>query len=149
MINEKKGNLFNEINDFDVLIHGCNCFCSMGKGFALPVKERYPSAYTADKLTIKGDKSKLGKYSLGFHKEKDKTLTIINAYTQYRYGYGGPHFDMNAWKSVLKLIKLNFSGKRFVLPKIGSGLAGGDWLAIRKVLEEELGDEDVWVINID
>lgn len=68
---------------------------------------------------------------------------------QYRYGYGGPHFDINAWKAVLKLIKLNFSGKRFVLPKVGSGLAGGDWLAIRKVLEDELGDEDVWVINID
>lgn len=26
-------------NEFDVIIHGCNCFCTMGKGIA-PMKNR-------------------------------------------------------------------------------------------------------------
>ena len=33
-----KGNIFDlaEQGEFDVVVHGCNCFCTMGKGIAYP-----------------------------------------------------------------------------------------------------------------
>jgi len=30
---------------FDVIVHGCNCQCAMGKGIALSIKQQFPEAY--------------------------------------------------------------------------------------------------------
>lgn len=49
---------------FDVIIHGCNCQCQMGKGIALAIKRRFPEAYAADCRTAKGDVAKLGTISV-------------------------------------------------------------------------------------
>ena len=45
---------------FDVIIHGCNCQCRMGRGIALTIKQQFPEAYTADCQTEIGDSAKLG-----------------------------------------------------------------------------------------
>ena len=37
-----------EHGDFDVIVHGCNCFCTMGAGIALQIKHHFPEAYYAD-----------------------------------------------------------------------------------------------------
>ena len=49
--------------EFDVIVHGCNCFCTMGAGIAKTIKQKFPTAYQADLATIKGDKTKLGAVS--------------------------------------------------------------------------------------
>jgi len=145
MITERKGDLFKEIDKHDVLVHGCNCFCTFGKGFALHVKRLYPEAFEADLRTQKGDRRKLGTLTQAITPK----LTVVNAYTQYYYGKGGPHFDLSAFRSCMQMVKSLHSGKRIVMPRVGSGLAGGDWLKTREVLEEVLGDEVVSVVNID
>lgn len=70
---------------FDVIVQGCNCFCTMGSGLAKQIKEKYPEAYEADCQTKKGDKEKLGTYTTcvvgNLHK-----FVIVNAYTQFNYG---------------------------------------------------------------
>ena len=71
--------------DFDVIIHGCNCFCTMGAGIAASIRSEFPEALSDDADTIKGDKSKLGSYSCATVKRNDHTITIINGYTQYRH----------------------------------------------------------------
>ena len=48
---------------FDVIIHGCNCFCSMGAGIAHSIQAQFPEAYAADLMTTKGDRNKLGYFS--------------------------------------------------------------------------------------
>lgn len=48
---------------FDVIVHGCNCQCVMGKGIALSIKEQFPEAHAADCATPKGDPAKLGTIS--------------------------------------------------------------------------------------
>ena len=49
--------------EFDVIVHGCNCFCTMGAGIAKTIKQKFPAAYEADLQTVNGDKSKLGQIS--------------------------------------------------------------------------------------
>ena len=49
--------------EFDLIIHGCNCFCTMGAGIAKTIKQKFPEAYEADLKTEKGDKAKLGTIS--------------------------------------------------------------------------------------
>src|SRR6187401_1634642 len=41
--------------DFDVIVHGCNCQCQMGKGIALSIKKTFPEASEADCRRAKGD----------------------------------------------------------------------------------------------
>ena len=84
--------------EFDVIVHGCNCFCTMGKGIALTIKNVFPEAYQADLKTNKGDKQKLGKYSYATLQRNGYQITVINAYTQYHYGGRGNKADYNAIK---------------------------------------------------
>jgi len=63
-----KGDLLKmaEEGKFDVIVHGCNCFNTMGAGIARQIARRFPEAYAADCETIASDISKLGTFS--FHK---------------------------------------------------------------------------------
>jgi hypothetical protein len=47
----------------------------------------------------------------------------------------------------MRKIKNIFNGLRIGLPKIGAGLAGGDWKLISGIIEEELNGEDVTIVN--
>ena len=87
--------------DFDVIIHGCNCFCTMGAGIALTIKKVFPEAYQADLQTNKGDKEKLGNYTSATIHRNGHQITVINAYTQYHYRGPGNKADYNAIKVFL------------------------------------------------
>jgi O-acetyl-ADP-ribose deacetylase (regulator of RNase III) len=123
---------------FDVIVHGCNCFNTMGAGIAKLIKSEFPEAYKADLQTEKGSKDKLG--TISFAKSGD--LTIINAYTQHNWRGRGIKADYEAIRRAFKEIKLQFSGSKIGYPAIGAGLAGGDWEVIAQIISEELNGED-------
>jgi O-acetyl-ADP-ribose deacetylase (regulator of RNase III) len=127
---------------FDVIGHGCNCFNNMGAGIARDVREKYPGAYKVDVETQYGSKSKLGNYTYWSNDE----ITVLNLYTQYRYGNKERNADYDAIRSCMRHIKNDFSGKKIGLPLIGAGLAQGDWGLISSIIEEELEGEDVTVV---
>jgi len=138
---------------FDLIAHGCNCFNTMGAGIAKRIKEEFEDAYNADKRTISGDINKLGNYSESFvsnHNTWGK-LKVINCYTQYHYGKNHidgseKPIDYEALTLCMRKINHNYKGKKIGLPKIGAGLAGGDWNVIAKIIERELKDLDVTVV---
>jgi O-acetyl-ADP-ribose deacetylase (regulator of RNase III) len=133
-----------QVGEFDVIIHGCNCYCTMGAGIAKSIKQIFPEAYWADRNTEKGDRAKLGTYSSArtIISEED-SLEVVNAYTQYGYRkQSTPNVDYDAVRAVFRQIKTDFSGKRIGYPAIGAGLAGGDWAIIAAIIAEELIGED-------
>jgi len=127
---------------FDVIIHGCNCQCQMGKGIALTIRKQFPEVYKADCSTEKGVREKLGTYSSARVQEGDHEFTIVNAYTQFHWRGGGVKADYEAIRAVMKRIKNDFSGSRIGYPLIGAGLAGGDWSVISEIIEGELHGEE-------
>jgi len=127
---------------FDVIIHGCNCQCQMGKGIALAIKRRFPEAYAADCRTAKGDVAKLGTISVAEVDRGGDVLYVVNGYTQFHWRGNGVKADYAAIRSVMKTVRATFAGKRIGYPGIGAGLAGGDWDVIRTIIEEELAGED-------
>jgi O-acetyl-ADP-ribose deacetylase (regulator of RNase III) len=133
-------------NNFDVIAQGCNCFCVMGSGIAPQIKAKYPEAYAVDCETTAGDVKKLGTITY----TKNTTPIVVNIYSQYDTKgrrQGKMDLDYDALRSGIKAMKENFSGKRFGLPQIGSGLAGGDWTIIEKIIEEEMRGEYVTIVN--
>jgi O-acetyl-ADP-ribose deacetylase (regulator of RNase III) len=128
--------------EFDVIVHGCNCFCTMGAGIAKGIKAEFPEAYKADFSTDKGSKDKLGSFSSSTVQRNGHDITIVNAYTQYNWRGKGNKVDYDAIESAFESIKLRFTGMRIGYPLIGAGLAGGDWDIISQHIEAALQDEN-------
>ena len=142
--------LANEKNYFDAIIHGCNCFCTMGSGIANQIRELWPQVYKEDCLTKIGDKNKLGCYTYCQVRTKShKFLVVFNAYTQYNYGRDKVQADYDAIRKVFHSLSESgyLTGMRIGLPKIGCGLAGGDWNIVEPIIEEELKDFDVTIVE--
>lgn len=135
---------------FDVIAHGCNCFCAMGRGIAGSIQIMFPEAYEADKATTVGDRSKLGTCTYAHVPIGDgHALTVVNAYTQFHWNGDGVEIlaDYDAIRSCMKWIKQHHHGQRIGLPKIGAGLARGDWDVILRIIQDVLGDESVTVVE--
>ena len=117
---------------FDVIVQGCNCFHKMFSGVAKQIRENFPNAYLADLDTPKGA-IKLGTYSKAITGE----LTILNAYTQYKYGRDKNvvYAYYKAIAQVFKSIAKHFPDKRIGYPKIGAGIANGDWEIIKDIID--------------
>jgi len=132
--------------NFDVIAHGANCFCVMGSGIAVQIKAKYPEAFEADCKTISGDINKLGTIT---YTETTKPI-VVNIYSQYDTKgrrEGKVDLDYNALRSGLTVMKEKFSGKRFGIPKIGAGLAGGDEGRIFEIIEDVFKGEYITVVN--
>lgn len=127
---------------FDVIVHGCNCQCAMGKGIALSIKQQFPEAYGADLRTAKGDRAKLGTISVAEIDRAPIRFSVVNAYTQFHWRGEGVLADYDAIRSAFRLIRQRFAGRRIGYPKIGAGLAKGDWPTISAIIDEELRSED-------
>jgi O-acetyl-ADP-ribose deacetylase (regulator of RNase III) len=148
-VNTVKGDLIKLAKEghFDVIIHGCNCFCTMGAGIAKGIKAAFPEAYQADMVTEKGDKGKLGTYSSASVQLSENNLIVVNAYTQFNWRGKGNKADYEAIQAVFKLVKKAYSGKRIAFPLIGAGLAGGDWEKIASIISRELEGEHYTLVQ--
>lgn len=134
--------------EFDVIVHGCNCFNNMGAGIAKTIQKQFPSAFDADNATVKGDKAKVGTYTQAtVETSNNPALTIVNAYTQYSYGGGKDHFEYDGFECILKTMKHEFADKRIGFPLIGCGHAGGDKSRILSMIKEHLQGVDVTVVE--
>ena len=127
---------------FDVIIHGCNCQCAMGAGIAKAIKKQFPEAYDADLNTQKGDALKLGSFSFASVNVEKGELIIVNGYTQFHWRGSGVLVDYESIRSVMKNVKSKFSGKRIGYPRIGAGLAKGNWETIANIIDQELNGEN-------
>ena len=179
---------------FDVIAHGCNCFCTMGAGIAPQMAEAFgcdefdmerienarfdedAEEYYTIPTNNKGNINKLGNIDYEYQylwfdhpmvkepgvaiamtsKSPDqpnvKDLIVVNAYTQYMYGRNHADGDKSpvdyaAIEMCMKKINHLFKGKHIGLPKIGSGLAGGDWNRIEKIIATSLKDCQVTIVN--
>ena len=139
---EITGDLIKQDEQFDIIVHGCNCFCTMQCGIAPQIKSKWPEAYEADLQTVKGERQKLGTISY-----TTSSPIVVNAYTQYQYGRTKRHCDYEAIASCMKAIKSRFPGRKIGMPKIGAGLAGGDWEIIKTIIATELKEEDVTIVK--
>ena len=132
-----KGNLLRlaEAGEFNIIVQGCNCFCTMASGIAREIRETYPEAYAVDLQTVRGDYDKLGNYTVMLGKQ----FNIINAYTQYDFNSGGSTndvFEYTSFAMILQKLAHQYPICKFGFPYIGMGLAGGDKTRIIAMLEE-------------
>jgi O-acetyl-ADP-ribose deacetylase (regulator of RNase III) len=127
---------------FDVIIHGCNCQCRMARGIALTIKKEFEEASIADAMTEIGNRNKLGNFTIAHIDRDGLKFTIVNGYTQFHWRGDGVLADYDAIRSVFRQVKQQFGGQRIGYPKLGAGLARGDWTIIANIIEAELEGEN-------
>lgn len=137
-----QGNLFKDKN-LTVIAHGCNCFNTMGSGIAKTIKILYPEVYETDCKTIKGSREKLGTISWTII---DDSLKIANCYTQFTYWDPNDRLHYWAVEDCFKQLHDATTEKDIIgMPKIGCGLAGGNWDVVKTLIEKYLSDRTVYV----
>lgn len=134
----------NEFDKFTIVMHGCNCFHTMGGGIALYLRNKFPEVYEVDKKTPHGSLEKLGEISLAHISD---SLIVANCYTQFKFGSDKVHVDYKAVAACLHTVRSYFPHHHIRLPKIGCGLAGGDWTIVEKLYLQILADADYTVYD--
>ena len=132
-IEYKVGNLLDV--ESGVIVHGCNTKGVMGSGVALAIKEKYPIVYTKYRdhcADFINPSALLGDYILVPVKPD---LAIANAFTQIGYGKGKRQVNYGAIADCFFDILYETDYRDFHIPKIGAGLAGGDWGVISEIIE--------------
>jgi hypothetical protein len=172
MVTEKIGDIFAEFENggINVLVHQANCFHTMGGGIARIIAQKYPAAKEADEKTFRGDREKLGTFSVATLADGRR---IVNVYSQ---------FDTSAMKNTADDIKdsveaamavvgratrydavvVGLTKLRNVIEKAkdpskytigipygyGSDLAGGSWKIVKAIIESVFGDSKVNVVIV-
>lgn len=144
MIEYKTGDLLDVKRG--VIAHGCNCYGVMGAGVALAVKQKYPKAFS-DYVKVcnryyDNPEDLLGE--INFVRVSDDIL-IANCFTQLDFGGKKRNLRYDALAQVFE--KLNSADlEQLHIPKIGSGLAGGNWALIESIINDVYkGSVTCWV----
>ena len=152
---------------FDVIAHGCNCFCLQKAGIAAAMSKTFKTdGFDLETAAYKGDINKLGQiehrnYNISngviipLKEFGDINFCVVNAYTQYQ---PGANLDYEALTLCLRKINHEFKGKHIGLPQIGCGIAGGVWdkyhtpqeglyRDVKTIIQQELKDCKVTIVK--
>ena len=144
----RQGNVLTRTGQPSLLIHICNNRGGFGAGFAKALAARYPQVKEAYRAWVAGD-SQSAHFTAEYFRLGNiqavgvgDALTIINMIAQngYKSEDNQQPIDYTALqKCLVKVRAAALREKRLIiLPKIGTGLAGGDWQIIERLITENL-----------
>jgi len=129
--------------EIDILAHGCNCSGGFGSGVAGQiarkyslVKQEYLKAYQKS-LCVLG----------WVQRVSINNQIIANCMTQQEYGRNKKtkYVSYEAIRKCMGLLKKDHSHLRIGIPKIGAGLANGNWEIIEKDISTLFDRQDIFV----
>jgi O-acetyl-ADP-ribose deacetylase (regulator of RNase III) len=139
-----------------IIVHICNDIGRWGKGFVLAISKRWKEPEKAYRKwyvsPVSDNRVELGKIQ---PVRVSDDITVINMIAQkgiYKSG-GIPPIRYEALRTCLTKAADYASGSAksgatFHMPRIGCGLAGGNWSEIEKIINESLDDYDVFVYDL-
>lgn len=145
MIKYVKGDVFS--TKAQIIAHGCNCRGGYGAGIAATMAKKYPESARMYLKKFKEEGWKLGEVQVV---SVGNNRFIANCATQDKYGSprgGVIYASYPAIKKVMEQLKEICDENQWTLamPKIGAGLAGGDWVVIEKIINDVFQDTEVLV----
>jgi O-acetyl-ADP-ribose deacetylase (regulator of RNase III) len=125
------------------IIHGCNSHGVMRSGVAYVLRDKYPSAFQDYNDSYNSYGLELGAIVVSVQEDGN---VIHNAITQKDYGRDPSRGYVSYWAIAEVFRKINQWGiKEIAMPKIGAGLANGDWNVISAIIENTLIDTKPFV----
>ena len=135
---------------YSVICHCCNALGAWGKGFVVPLGKKYPIAKEKYLELIKASKPEDRLGSVSFARASDKII-VANIIGQY-YTYprdGKIPLDYEAlekgFKFIIEIFKMHKMPFTVHMPKIGCGLAGGDWNRVEEIIKNTFINSNIEV----
>ena len=147
MITYIKGDLFS--TNADIIAHGCNCLGGYGSGVAYTMARNYPKAKSLYLEKYDEEGWNLGDVQMVLQRDGKY---IANCATQDSFlPRGICHADYEAIRLCMEKVKrfAKNKGLSIAIPKIGAGLAGGDWTIIEGILKGVFNDYDITVYYLE
>ena len=151
MIIEIKGDVRD--TDCKLIAHGVNCQGVMGSGVARALFEKWPRVkdmyhdYFNEFNAGPNGENFLG--SIDVFPVGDNGMYVANCFTQQYYGGGDRQYvDYQAVLECMEGLRQvcdDFGLTEIAMPKIGCGLAGGDWNMVKSILDYVFEDITVKV----
>jgi O-acetyl-ADP-ribose deacetylase (regulator of RNase III) len=153
MLKEINGNIFD--TDCAVIGHGVNCKGGFNSGIAGQIKRLFPNvreeylSYHENVGWALGDVQLVGTSNVVLY--KDKSFIIANCATQKDYGredklYANYHAIERICLKLRHFCKEE--GHTLALPRIGCGLANGEWNTVREIYDKVFHDMEVKVYYV-
>jgi len=112
-------------NKLTIILHGCNCFHTMGAGIAKYLANKFPEVLQADQTTVKGGTGKLGSFSIA---TINPNLFVVNCYTQHYWGACARlEYIENCLATFIRYGGSKLPQADIRLPMIGCGFGGLKW----------------------
>lgn len=142
------------------IVQGNNCFSIQGAGLAPQMCKAFKGLYEADKdYIVPEGEERLGKFSYVLSTcENGKVIQACNMYTQYRAGFSPDGYSIVSYEGIFEGFKLlneravdqyTVGGVEptVLIPKIGCGLAQGNWDMVRCLIDEATPDLDITYVE--
>jgi O-acetyl-ADP-ribose deacetylase (regulator of RNase III) len=140
-----------------IIAHCCNDIGAWGAGFVLPLAEKYPHAKKsyriwANRGNMIDDLGRETDFVLGETQFciVENGVVVANMIGQAGIMKAGnlPPIRYEALRNALSQVAevAKKRGMAVQMPKIGSGLAGGDWNIIEKIIEETLEGVETFIL---
>lgn len=142
-----------------IIAHVCNDIGGWGRGFVVALSNKWPEPEdryrswfagreVADIEERSSERPALGEVQfVAVTDPRGGDIKVANMIGQHdiRWKHGKPPVRYEAIRAALRKVaeKATAEGRHVVMPKIGAGLAGGDWETIANIIEEELCGQGV------
>ena len=145
-----------------LIMHVCNDIGGWGRGFVLALSKRWPepeAGYRRLAHTTGYDIARVQYVMVEHNQHKDPTVIVANMIAQHGIradSNGVPPIRYEALAICLKDVDdfahRFYRGRQEHLtihaPRLGSGLAGGDWTVIEALIEKILKDRIVYIYDL-
>jgi O-acetyl-ADP-ribose deacetylase (regulator of RNase III) len=135
--------------ELKIIAHGVNCQNTMGSGVAKALFTKWPEVkarYHRYFCRTGEPEDFLGDISTA----KIDDMIVLNMHTQLNFGYDGKKYVNYAAVSKCFATAADlYRGQTIAIPKIGCGLAGGNWTFMEQLINDAVSDRiEIWVYEM-
>lgn len=137
--------LFDDIQDYEVILVGANTYHTMGNGFNRKIRVHYPSVYDADMETNYADKNKLGDIVSVVCDNKIFVICYIAHGYNFRPDLKPDFLNYEALKDCVNKVNNQYKGKKIASTILGHSKfeGNGDKDRIIEIIESVTPDVDL------
>lgn len=135
-------------SDRRVIAHGVNCRGKFASGVAGQIAKRFPEVKRSYLRKFESEDSwSLGDIQL-IQTNSYNNKIIANLATQDRFGHSGKYVDYSACELAFDRLGKICASQGFgcAMPKIGTGLGGGEWGPVEEALQKAINK---WGFDVD
>lgn len=138
MLREAEGNLLDA--PVDALVNTVNTVGVMGKGIALQFKQAYPENFRAYEAACRRGEVEIGRMFVVETEQLGNPRLIINFPTKKHWRNRSRLDDIRSALGDLRRVISDYQIRSIAVPPLGCGNGGLDWLDVRPLIVDALGD---------